>query len=945
MPGKLRVCWLCCRTCRVNLPSLLVGVHSHTLFGVSCRDIFFFNWLLRLKASAKTTFFPTSLCGVLVFRSAPAAPPPPPASPPQDHSSHTIHHTPSITHHSPLITLHSSHTTHHTPFITHIHHRPFITHHSSHTIHHTPLITHHSSHTIHHTPLDTHHSSHTTHHTPFITHHSTHTTHHIPLVTDHSSHTTHHIPLKTHHSSHTTHHIPLITHHSSHTTHHTPLITRCFCVAGAVQRASWRSCCALGRRWAPLGRALAFAWQAQYREPPEGAAARLVAAGRRWAARWLLHGRCSTESLLKELLRAWSPLGAARPRGGFCVASAVREPPEGAAARLVAAGRRWAARWLLRGRRSTESLLKELLRAWSPLGAAGPLGGFCVAGAVQRASWRSFCALGRRWAPLGCALLLCGRRSTESLLKELLRAWSPLGAAGRRWAPLGRSVAVVWQAQYREPPGGASARWLLRGRRSTESLLTELLRAWSPLGAAGPRGCFCVAGAVQRASWRSCCALGRRWAPLGRAVVFAWQAQYREPPEGAAARLVAAGRRWAVRWLLRGRRSIESLLKELLRAWSPLGAAGPCGGFCVAGAVQRASWMSFCALRRRWAQLGPPRFLCGRRSTESLLEELLRAWSPLGAAGPRAGFCVAGAVQRASWRSFCALGRRWAPLGRSVAFVWQAQYREPPGGASARMVLDFVQSHKIFRSQNPQKTFSVLVHCYGGINRSGAATLCLVMLLENLSLEEALEKSLLLKAPEKQYWIRRNYFIPALLFFQHLNGKHLKPAPANSTYWDWSWFLSATLCPRLAMRCEKSIVVNRCCWHGFFSYYKQCAWPCTFMYTLYSSQCELGALPCLTQVSQWGTRCFLVSASDISHWDVNSFGIRAVGLPSALGHWENMLSCLWICVYNLYDIFSTLWVENISLFLKSLILKVSFLSRCLVKRCNMFGPGWVPKIE
>ena len=113
-------------------------------------------------------------------------------------------------------------------------------------------------------------------------------------------------------------------------------------------------------------------------------------------------------------------------------------------------------------------------------------------------------------------------------------------------------------------------------------------------------------------------------------MAFAWQAQYREPPEEAAARLVAAGRRWAARWLLRGRRSTESLLEELLRAWWPLGAAG-----------------------RRWAARW---LLCGRRSTESLLQELLRAWSPLGAAGVR------------------------------LAFVWQAQYREPPEGAAARLV-------------------------------------------------------------------------------------------------------------------------------------------------------------------------------------------------------------------------------------------------------------------
>ena len=30
-----------CYKCRADLPSLLVGVHSHTLFGVSCRDCFF----------------------------------------------------------------------------------------------------------------------------------------------------------------------------------------------------------------------------------------------------------------------------------------------------------------------------------------------------------------------------------------------------------------------------------------------------------------------------------------------------------------------------------------------------------------------------------------------------------------------------------------------------------------------------------------------------------------------------------------------------------------------------------------------------------------------------------------------------------------------------------------------------------------------------------------
>ena len=100
-----------------------------------------------------------------------------------------------------------------------------------------------------------------------------------------------------------------------------------------------------------------------------------------------------------------------------------------------------------------------------------------------------------------------------------------MGAAGPR-------LAFAWQAQYRELPGCLS-----RGRRSAQSLLAELRRAWAPLA----RGCLiCVAGAVHRASWRSCSARGRRWPA---AALYAWQAQYTEPPGGAAARVGAAGPR------------------------------------------------------------------------------------------------------------------------------------------------------------------------------------------------------------------------------------------------------------------------------------------------------------------------------------------------------------------------------------------------------------------
>ena len=194
-----------------------------------------------------------------------------------------------------------------------------------------------------------------------------------------------------------------------------------------------------------------------------------------------------------ELRRAWAPLG---PRLPFAWQAQYTEPPGGAAARV---------------------------------GAAGAAAAFGVADAVHRASWRSCGARGRRWGR-GC--LSHGRRSTQSLLEELRRAW----------APLGPRLPFAWQVQYTEPPGGAAAR----------------------VGAAGAAAAFCMAGAVHRASWRTCGARGRRWgrgcllrcrcstqslleelrrawAPLGPRLPFAWQAQYTEPPGGAAAHVGAAG--------------------------------------------------------------------------------------------------------------------------------------------------------------------------------------------------------------------------------------------------------------------------------------------------------------------------------------------------------------------------------------------------------------------
>ena len=92
------------------------------------------------------------------------------------------------------------------------------------------------------------------------------------------------------------------------------------------------------------------AWQAQYTEPPGGAAARVAAAG---------------------------------PRAPFSWQAQYIEPAGAAATRVAAAGPRlpfsWQAQYiefpgcLSRGRRSTQSLLEELRHAWWP-----PLGRGCL---------------------------------------------------------------------------------------------------------------------------------------------------------------------------------------------------------------------------------------------------------------------------------------------------------------------------------------------------------------------------------------------------------------------------------------------------------------------------------------------------------------------------------------------------------------------------------------
>ena len=176
-------------------------------------------------------------------------------------------------------------------------------------------------------------------------HYSSHLTHHS---------TTHHTSL-THHS--TTHHTSLITPHSSqhYSSHHLSITTRCR-VAGAVHRASWRSCCARGRRWAAAGFRVAGALRRAFWSSC-CARGRLLA---RVARSWLSCGRRITQSMARGWLSCITQsLEPAGPGLAFVWQAQYTEPPGRAAPRV---------------------------------GATWPASGVCAAGAVHRAFWRSCCA-------------------------------------------------------------------------------------------------------------------------------------------------------------------------------------------------------------------------------------------------------------------------------------------------------------------------------------------------------------------------------------------------------------------------------------------------------------------------------------------------------------------------------------------------------------------------
>ena len=128
-----------------------------------------------------------------------------------------------------------------------------------------------------------------------------------------------------------------------------------------------------------------------------------------------------------------------------------------------------------------------------------------------------------------------------------------VGAAGPR-------LALVWQAQYTERPGGAAARVGAAGPRL--ALMWQTQKTEPPGGAAARVG---AAGPLLVLVWQAQyteplvdlrrVAVGPRL-PLA----FAWQAQHTELPGGAAAHVVAVGPRLAAhrafRWSCgaRGRR-------------------------------------------------------------------------------------------------------------------------------------------------------------------------------------------------------------------------------------------------------------------------------------------------------------------------------------------------------------------------------------------------------
>ena len=137
---------------------------------------------------------------------------------------------------------------------------------------------------------------------------------------------------------------------------------------------------------------------------------------------------------------------------------------------------------------------------------------------------------------------------------------------------------------------------------------------------------------------RACGARGRRWAPRS----LQWQAQYPEPPEGAAARVVAAGPPAVL--------CVTAIV--ICKAMVVTGCESHCNG---RGQDVRTLCLCTTAIVISIVSLTPALSAVSRDCRRACG----RAWSPL---GPSLS-AVAGAVPRASRRGCGARGRRWAPCG------------------------------------------------------------------------------------------------------------------------------------------------------------------------------------------------------------------------------------------------------------------------------------------
>ena len=385
------------------------------------------------------------------------------------------------------------------------------------------------------------------------------------------------------------------------------------------------------------------------------------------------------------------------------------------------------------GRRSTHSFLNKLRRAWPPL-ARGCLS--CHSSHTTHHCTTSHISLikiplittpvltfslmtPRVWQaqytePPGPRLPHSSLHHFSHLTHHTMRVAGAVhraswpAAAFRVAGPVHRAswLPFVWQAQYTELPGQAAARVAAAGRGCLSCHSSHTTHHCTMHLSHLTHRTTRVAGAVHRASWRSCVVWQAQYAepwPLlargclswheaaaGPRLPFVWQAQYTQLPGQAAARVAAAGPRLPSCHSSHTTHHCTtfhiSLIKIPLittpvltfslmtpRVWqAQYRASWPAAAFRVAGAVHRASWTSCGARGRRW-----PAAACRVTHHTPLITAPLII-SHLTHHTTR----VAGAVHRASWRCVAAAGPR-------LPFLWQAQYTEPPGGAAAGYPANF----------------------------------------------------------------------------------------------------------------------------------------------------------------------------------------------------------------------------------------------------------------